>query len=107
MNSHRRKLYSLIALHLQMLWGCTSISPHENFRQHLNTQVGMSIDNAPAYSWRNQKDLIEIAPLPNGNLEYTYKYLRTCRYIFEVNPKTHIIVGARFEGKETDCVVAP
>jgi hypothetical protein len=73
----------------------------------LHSTIGRSIDNVPPYEWPHAEDLIDITPLPNGNSEYRYKYLRTCRYIFEVDPKTRTIIGARWEGKETDCVINP
>ena len=87
--------------------GCPSITPQDNFKRALYDTVGRSIDNVPPYEWPHKEDLIDTTPLPNGNIEYRYKYLRTCRYIFEVNPATHLIVGARFEGKDTDCVINP
>jgi hypothetical protein len=90
-----------------LLLGCSAVTPHENFRDHINGEIGKSTDNAPDYSFRHEKKVINSKSLPNGNIEKEYKYLRSCRYFFEINPKTHIIVGARFEGKESDCVVAP
>jgi hypothetical protein len=89
------------------LLGCSTISPHENFKEALYESIGQSIDNVPSYSWPHEKDLVSSKLLPNGNIEKEYKYLRSCRYIFEINPKTRTIVGARFEGKETDCVINP
>ncbi|MCL2761517.1 MAG: hypothetical protein FWD70_07730 [Desulfuromonadales bacterium] len=54
-----------------------------------------------------KKTFIDSKELPNGNIENKYKYRRTCVYFYEIDPKTHIIVGARFEGKDTDCVSNP
>lgn len=87
--------------------GCMGISPYENFKAHLRDEIGESIDYAPSYSWRNEKDLIDSKVLPNGNIENKYKYLRSCFYIFEIDPQTRQIIGARFEGSEKDCVVNP
>ena len=87
--------------------GCPFISPHANFKDALYDKVGQSIDNVPGSGWPYKEDLIDVTRLPNGNAEYRYDYGRTCRYIFEVDPATHLIVGARFEGKDTDCVINP
>jgi hypothetical protein len=43
----------------------------------------------------------------NGNIENQYRYRGTCRYFFEVDPKTRKIVGWRFEGSERDCEIVP
>jgi hypothetical protein len=87
--------------------GCLGITPHENFKAHLRGEIGRGMDNAPSYSWRNEKDKIDSKVLPNGNIENKYKYQGSCVYYFEVDPKTRKIVGTRFEGSEKDCVVNP
>ncbi|MES1982085.1 MAG: hypothetical protein V4443_06375 [Pseudomonadota bacterium] len=96
----------VVACILLPMSGCTSISPHANFLQALNGSIGRGIDNVPSYHWPHAKDLIETKHLQNGNIENTYKYIRTCRYIFEVNPNSRSIVGARYEGSERDCIIA-
>ena len=102
------KQQSLMILLMALLSvGCSSIPPHDNFKQSLYGAIGRSIYNNVPGRWPYKEDLIDTTPLPNGNVEYRYKYGRTCRYIFEVDPVTHLIVGARFEGKETDCVINP
>lgn len=87
--------------------GCTSLSPHENFKAHLYQKIGKSIDEIPPYWWPYEEDLIGTQVLQNGNIENKYKYRGTCVYIYEVDPKTRKVVGASFEGKESDCVVNP
>ena len=99
--------YLLILLVALFGAGCPSITPHANFKQSLYGAIGRSIYNNVPGRWPYKEDLIDTTPLPNGNVEYRYQYLRTCRYIFEVDPATHLIVGARFEGKDTDCVINP
>lgn len=89
------------------LSGCYFVNPHENFKKSLYGTIGRDMDNVPPYSWPHKKDLISSVPLPNGNMENRYKYLRNCILIFEIDLKTRIIVDARFEGKETDCVINP
>ena len=92
-----------------MLSGCAFFagSPHQNFVDHLNAMIGKSIDDTPSYQWPHPEDLIESRILPNGNMENKYKYRGTCRYIFEIDQKTRKIVGARYEGKDTDCYINP
>ena len=100
-----RKYLYLITFILFFL-GCFTITPHENFKDALYGAIGRSIENVPDYLWPHEKDLVSSKLLPNGNIEKEYKYLRSCRYIFEID-STRTIVGARFEGKETDCVINP
>jgi len=57
------------------------------------------------------KDLISTRELPNGNVEK--KYLegfglqRPCIHVYEIDPKTDVIVRADFEGRDEDCVAVP
>jgi hypothetical protein len=89
-------------------FGCPRITPHENFKAHLYGQIGMSLDEIPSYQWPFEKDKVDFKVLPNGNIENKYKHYRgNCFYIFEIDPKTRKIVGARYEGSERDCVVNP
>ena len=90
--------------------GCASVTPHENFKDQLNRKVGKNIDNLPPF-WARERDLIQKKLLINGNVEYRYwglsRGLRSCQYIFEVEPKSRMIVNVRYEGKEFDCVINP
>lgn len=102
-----RVRYSLLLVSL-LIAGCSYISPHENFIQALHSSIGRSIDNVPPYLWPHSEDLIDSINLSNGNMKNRYKYNRgKCKYVFEINPKTRQIVGASFEGKESDCVINP
>jgi hypothetical protein len=103
----RKRLSSCFMALILLLLGCSTINPHENFRDSLYGAIGRSIDNVPSYLWPDEKALVSSRLLPNGNMENKYKHLRSCRYIFEIDPKTRRIVGARFEGSETDCVINP
>ena len=90
------------------LFGCASVSPHENFKDGLYASIGYKLkDMQPG--WTRESDLIGIVSLPNGNAEYQYKSSapRPCKYMFEVDPSTGKIVGARFEGSEMNCVIYP
>lgn len=87
--------------------GCSVLSPHENFKSILHSNVGRSLDEIPPTQFPHEKDIISTKKLPNGNIENRYKYRVSCVYIYEIDPKTRRIVGASFEGKETDCVINP
>lgn len=101
----RQRLCSIAFILL--LLGCSTVTPHENFKNHIYGEIGESISKAPDYSWRNEKKVVKSKLLPNGNIENEYKYRGSCQYFFEINPKTGIIASARFEGQESDCVVVP
>jgi len=89
-----------------LLVGCTILTPHENFKHNVIAKVGLNIDKIGG-GWTRSQDLVSTITLPNGHVAYTYKYIRSCQYTFEVDPKTNIIVAARWEGSEKDCVIAP
>jgi hypothetical protein len=82
-------------------------SPHDNFKAHLYHTIGINIDSIPYYQMPSKQSLISSRELPNGNIENKYMHRGTCVYFIELDPKTRIIVGARFEGSESDCVVNP
>lgn len=85
-------------------FGCTTVTPQENFKDALYREIGKSIDNS---MWAPKRYLISEKTMSNGNVEYRYRYLRSCQYMFEVEPKSRVIVNARYEGKEFDCVINP
>ena len=88
------------------LFGCIgrhSVTPRQNFIDGLNSDIGLKLDEVP----HNKNTFIKVVELQNGHQEYWYQYKRTCRYMFEVDPKTQIIVGARYEGREEDCTIVP
>lgn len=82
-------------------------SPHDNFKEHLYFAIGERIDKERPFRIPFNEDLVGTKMLPNGNIENKYKYRGTCRYYYEINPKSKLIVGARFEGNEADCVIVP
>jgi len=70
----------------------------------INSQVGRIFSENEII---RKENFIKIVDLPNGNKEYWYKHgNKPCRCIYEVNPETQIIVGARFEGSESACALA-
>lgn len=90
---------------LFMLLSCTTITPHENFKEHMADSVGRSLDTA---NWsRSNTKPVASREMPNGNIENEYQFRGTCKYFFEFDPQTRIIAGWRFTGSEEDCTVAP
>jgi uncharacterized protein YceK len=100
-------IYCIVFLTLVICSGCSSVRPHDNFVNQLNVMIGRNLDDIPSYKWPREKDLIGSVKLPNGNIKNRYKYKGTCLYIFEINPKSRQIVGASFEGNESDCIINP
>lgn len=91
---------------LPTIGSCSSVTPHENFKQHMSRNVGKKIGD-PTTKWMNERVLMRSRELPNGQIEYQYRFRGTCRYYFEVDSKTSVIVGWRFEGTEEDCAIVP
>lgn len=89
-----------------MVSSCSALSPHENFKGHMSGNVGKKI-GGPSTLWVKPDRYIGAKQLPNGNTENEYKLRGTCRYFFEFEPETHIIVGWRFAGSEQDCAIVP
>ncbi|MCL2761516.1 MAG: hypothetical protein FWD70_07725 [Desulfuromonadales bacterium] len=103
------KKYYFLLICSTILSGCVfwAGSPHDNFVEILNSKIGKNIDEIPYFQLPDKENIIDSKVLPNGNIENKYKYYKTCIYFYEIDPKTRIIVGARFEGKDTDCYVNP
>lgn len=99
--------YGAIALMWMPLAGCSSVTPHQNFSKTMRLDIGKSVDDPTLSGWMQSQRLIGHQTLPNGNVENAYRFRGTCRYFYEINPKTRIIVGWRFEGSERDCEIVP
>lgn len=84
---------------------CSSVTPHENFKDHMSHTVGKRI-NDPR-TWARPDRYIGSKVLQNGNTENEYQFHGSCHYFFEYDPETRIIVGWRFEGSERDCEIMP
>ncbi len=96
------------------LTGCAFFAPdpHENYKAIMHSKIGKKWNELPSYEFPPEEYLISSKTLPNGNLEKKYKRTwgfrkRTCIDIYEIDPKTDIIVGVGFEGKKEDCVINP
>lgn len=79
-------------------------SPYQTFLEHYSRHVGKSVQVLRSRGPHS----ISVKQLPNGNVEEEY-WLRNgaCRYYYEVDHKTGIIVRWRHEGGEQNCVQNP
>jgi hypothetical protein len=79
---------------------------HKMWVEHMASQIG-KINMHDCRLWicldRKEKLFLGDRPLPNGNLEAgfgLYYPEPKCRYYYEYEPKTGVIVGFRFEESE-------
>lgn len=79
---------------------------HQLFLVGLEKSVGRNFSEIRNTAYRDESILDE-AKLSNGHIVYKYRYIRTCRYMLEVAPKTDIIVGTDWEGEKSDCIHVP
>jgi hypothetical protein len=98
-------LMAAICLLLPSISSCSSVALHENFKDHMSHTVGKHIDDP--HTWARPDRYVGNKVLPNGNTENEYEFRGACRYYFEIDWKTRIIVGWRFEGSERDCEIVP
>lgn len=92
---------------LPLLASCSSLTPHENFKNFLKNNVGKRADDPSSDVARYPQLLIDSQVLPNGNTENKYLWRGACRYFLEIDSITRKIVGWRFEGSEHDCEIVP
>lgn len=92
-----------------VLAGCTmaDINPHTNFVAMIYATVGEKFAKDDMGGLTEADRLVTAVRLPNGDIAYTYRGLRTCEYTFAVDPRTDRIRTARWQGYPYDCVLAP
>jgi hypothetical protein len=90
---------------LAFVTGCATVTPHENFKNNLRLRIGWSID-AQFYDLQREH-LLSTMTLANGHLEYRYRQANDCVEIYEVDPKTRLIVRTDFEGSDKSCIIQP
>lgn len=84
--------------------GCSTIPQHENFVFQMNATLGKSFDSS-RMTWGGEKYHLSTRTLPNGNVERGYQYRGTCKYFFELNSITNVVVSWRYEGLRENCKV--
>ncbi len=99
------------SLMMLVMLGCATVTPHDNFINHLHWVVGKN------WTWlRNNHQLpgetflVSSKELLNGNIEKRYKWTMgkyTCTNIYEIDPMSELVVRTGFEGRDEDCVSPP
>jgi hypothetical protein len=93
-----------------LISACTSTTPHQNFKNHMQHDIGRNADDRWVSIKRYSKHVIGKNQLPNGNIEVKYGLGgigSKCLIYFEVDSKTNIIVNWHFEGDEKACAINP
>jgi len=93
-------------MNLLALEGCAH--PHENFKNIMQGTVGRSFEDPSVQPIAPRETYLGMLTLTNGNIEYAFRGIRTCRYYFEVDPATRKVVGWRFAANPPeDCQINP
>ena len=80
---------------------------HQNFMAILQNTVGRTLASVRSGGWAPDAAFVSRTDLPNGHIAYKYRYQGTCRYTFEVDPGSGIIVAASWEGEARHCAIVP
>ena len=86
---------------------CVILTPHENFKHNMQANIGNKVDDPSSVLMRYRQYVYDSKVLKNGNIETEYRPIIRCRVFFEIDVKTNIIIGWRFEGDEKDCIIVP
>lgn len=103
-NQILRGEYFFLTFFIFFLGSCGNLSLHENFKAHMSDAVGKHIIDGN--TWAHKERLVSSQLLESGSREYKYRFRNGCFYFFEVDTVTDLIVDWRFEGSESDCVIA-
>jgi hypothetical protein len=103
-NPSRSALSFVAAMLIMSSSACAGITPHENYLQSLRRMVDRDIRNHVAF------DRMERRTLANGNTEYRLterlgRRTKPCTDIYEVDPKSYIVLRADWEGTPADCII--
>jgi hypothetical protein len=94
----------LMLLSVMSMTGRSSIPQHENFVSQMNATLEKFFDSS-RMTWGDEKYHLSTRTLPNGNVERGYQYRDKCKYFFELNSITNVVVSWRYEGLIEDCKV--
>lgn len=100
--------FALIVSLSYVMSGCTTTTPHENFKENLISYLG----RIPNFTSEVKRDLV-IRIMPSGNTEYRYSQRwhgrGLCTEIYEVDASTRKIIRVDFEAKdpERECILPP
>ncbi len=96
--------FLMLSLPILLVTACAH-DLHRNFQSHISSGVGESIDGPR--NWARKDRFLRAIELPGGNIENEYMFRGSCRYFYEYEPSSRVIVGWRYEGKNADCAIAP
>lgn len=82
---------------------CASGSAHENFKSHMQYEVGRSADDATVVFNRYPERRRASRTLPNGNSEQEWAFRSDCKVYFEIDKASSKIIAWRYEGAEVVC----
>lgn len=99
----RGRLLVLLAL-VCVSMACSSMTQHENFLAHMELNIGKDYERHDGQGMAAQ-NFVQSKTLPDGNVEREYKYRRSCKLFFTVNPVTRIVLNWRYEGSDSDCAI--
>ena len=109
----RKIVFSAVVILLGMLSASCSSTPHENFKNFMQNDIGKSADDPNVLIVRYSEDIVNNKTLPNGNTEVEFliraspPYKEGCTAFFEIDKTTNIIINWRYEGSEEGCVIMP
>ena len=109
----RKIVFSAVVILLGMLSVSCSSTPHENFKNFMQNDIGKSADDPNVLIVRYSEDIVNNKILPNGNTEVEFlirvspPYKESCTAFFEIDKTTNIIINWRYEGSEEGCVIMP
>lgn len=103
-NFYQSNLIAMSIFICVALIGCSSITQHENFISQMNATIAKPF-NSNRMTWGGEKYHLSTRVLPNGNVERGYQYRGTCKYFFELDSITNVVVNWRYEGLRQDCEV--
>jgi len=99
--------FLLVLLSLSSCCFFSALTPHSNFIDHIQGQIGKSETDPNSSLTRYPKRIKGKSTLPNGNIETEFSFSRNCKVFYEVNISTRIIENVRYEGNGKRCVLVP
>ncbi len=103
----------LVLAGLSLAIGCSSqqYDPnhwHQIYVDRLQKKIGKNFSSMRNLNgFAPDQNLLSETDTTSGHIIYKYRYIRTCRYMLEVDPKMDIIVGVDWEGEKGDCIHVP
>jgi hypothetical protein len=101
------RLLSALCISAWLVAACSSITPHENFIQHMQFHVGKNFTESQIRYMRPE-NFLGAKTLLDGQVEREYKFnYEKCRIFFKVDQTTNIVTSWRYEGNDDDCAISP